>query len=74
MKMETKYIWLNIDMWGCHVYLNGEVFDELISFTVPEYFDMFTFPLVEGTANVLNDPNAIIISTPLAEKYFKILV
>lgn len=62
---------VRFDLWGSKVYLEDKVFEELVYFADPSYFDMFTFPLTKGTASVLNEPDAIIISAKLAEKYFK---
>lgn len=45
-------------------------FHQRIRFTDPEFLDMFTFPLKEGTASSLKDINSIILSEPMAIKYF----
>ena len=62
---------VRVDRLGCSVYLGDRVFYESVYFADPGYFDLFTFPLAEGRPRVLNDPNAIIISSALADKYFK---
>ncbi len=62
---------VRVDNWGSKVYLEDRVFDESVYFADPTFFDMFTFPLTEGSPSVLNEPDAIILSTKLAEKYFK---
>ena len=37
----------------------------------PAFFDIFSFPFVEGTsAQALDDPNALVIRDTMAEKYF----
>ncbi len=60
-----------VEMRGSKVYLEDKVFEELVYFADPSYFDMFTFPLAEGSTAALNDPDAIILNAALAEKYFK---
>jgi predicted permease len=52
---------------------NGEQkkFNEEISFAEPEFFDIFNFPLVSGNpTKVLVDPNTVIITEQIANKYF----
>jgi putative ABC transport system permease protein len=50
---------------------DGQVFSEYIYFTDPEYFDIFTFPLILGDAKTaLNKPFALVISQSMARKYF----
>ncbi|MCB9087120.1 MAG: ABC transporter permease [Calditrichae bacterium] len=56
---------------GCKVYLEDRVFEELVYFADPGYFDMFTFPLQAGTPRALEEPDAVILSAEAAEKYFK---
>ena len=41
-----------------------------VRFVDPAFFDMFTIPLTHGTPDVLNDPNALILSEGAAIKYF----
>jgi len=44
---------------------------EGVSFTEPEYFDIFNFPLVKGNKNSqLTEPNTAIITRNIANKYF----
>jgi len=44
---------------------------EKIHFASQEFFTMFSFPLIKGNAaNVLNEPNSIVISQEMEEKYF----
>jgi len=39
--------------------------------TDPSFFSMFTFPFIKGSSNTaLNDPNSVVISRDIAEKYF----
>ncbi len=50
---------------------NGDnVFHERLRYTDPTFLEMFTFPLKWGSAASLYDPNSIILSEPMAEKYF----
>ncbi len=48
----------------------SNVFHERISFVDPDFLQMMTFPLKWGNAHELNDPNSIILSSSLSEKYF----
>lgn len=49
----------------------AEPFDELIHFVDPGFLEMFDFPLVEGNRNMtLDEPNDIVLSEEMAEKYF----
>ncbi len=51
---------------------SGEhAFEEVLTCTDTGFFQMFTFPLAFGNHSALADPNAIILSTNAAEKYFK---
>ncbi|MEL6945558.1 MAG: ABC transporter permease, partial [Bacteroidota bacterium] len=60
-----------IDRWSSRVYLEDRYFDESVYFADPSFFDVFTFPLDKGIPQALNDPNAVIISSKLADKYFE---
>ena len=55
---------------GADIYLGDRVFEEMVYFADVGYFDLFTFPLQEGVADVLTEPDAMVISHELAEKYF----
>lgn len=46
------------------------IFNERIRFVDPAFLDMFTFPLKWGVSASLSDVNSIVISEPMAEKYF----
>ncbi|MBX2914540.1 MAG: ABC transporter permease [Cyclobacteriaceae bacterium] len=46
------------------------IFNERIRFVDPTFLDMFTFPLKWGVSTSLSDVNSIVISEPMAEKYF----
>jgi len=47
-----------------------KVFHERVRYVDPEFLDMLTFPLKWGTAGSLKDINSIILSEPMAVKYF----
>ncbi|MEQ9591965.1 MAG: ABC transporter permease [Cyclobacteriaceae bacterium] len=49
---------------------NETVFDESIWFVDPDFSRMFSFPLLYGNPNALNDPKQIVITQPISEKYF----
>jgi len=50
---------------------SGQLIDEEILFVDSEFFDIFTFPLSKGDKNqALSDPNTIVISGKMAQKYF----
>jgi putative ABC transport system permease protein len=38
--------------------------------TVPEFFDLFDFEWLSGSKSVLKDPNVVVLSQRMAEKYF----
>lgn len=46
------------------------IFNERIRFVDPSFLDMFTFPLKWGVSASLSDVNSVVISEPMAEKYF----
>ncbi|MEM9887571.1 MAG: ABC transporter permease [Bacteroidota bacterium] len=60
-----------MDRWNSSVYLGDRVFYESVSFADPSFFNLFTFPLDRGTPQILYEPNAIVISSKLADKYFQ---
>ncbi len=46
-------------------------FNEQLLFADAHFFDMFTFPLMQGNpATALGSPNSLILSTKMAHKYF----
>ncbi|MCB0547160.1 MAG: ABC transporter permease [Phaeodactylibacter sp.] len=61
---------VRVEMQGCKVYLGENAFEELAYFADPGYFDMFTFPLKSGSPEVINEPDAVILSASVADKYF----
>ncbi len=45
--------------------------EEKLTYADPSFFNIFSFPLIEGDANkVLSAPQTVIISTSIAKKYF----
>jgi len=48
-----------------------KIFNESLIAGDPSVFDIFTFPLIQGTSpNTLSDPHSIVISETVADKYF----
>jgi ABC-type antimicrobial peptide transport system permease subunit len=47
----------------------NEPFAEQAHFTDPAFFDLFNFPVVAGS-NSLTDKNSVLITEPIAKKYF----
>lgn len=60
-----------IDDQNAVIRLNDQVFYEDIRMVDGEFLEMFTFPLKWGNASSLYDPNSIILSEELSDKYFK---
>ncbi|UFH54385.1 ABC transporter permease [Spirosoma sp. KNUC1025] len=48
----------------------SNVFNEYIRLADPDFFRMFSFSLQAGSPDALTDPSAIILSEPMARKYF----
>ncbi len=55
---------------GSKVYLGDNVFEESVNFVDQAYFDMFSFSLTVGSAEILQQPDGIILSADVAKKYF----
>lgn len=50
---------------------NDRSFDEVLGMADSSIFEMFTFPLIKGNpATALADPNSIVLTEEMAEKYF----
>lgn len=57
--------------WGHTFSFDKHLFNESGYYAASAFFDVFTFPLLAGNkTTVLDNPNAIVISEQLAEKYF----
>ncbi|MEP0985243.1 ABC transporter permease [Ekhidna sp.] len=48
----------------------SDVFDELIVFTDPSFFEMFDFEMISGNRRALYDKSNVVISRNMAIKYF----
>ena len=46
------------------------IFNEPVQYTDKSFFTLFTFPLKEGNYALFDQPNALLISETLAQKYF----
>ena len=55
---------------GAIVKYKEHVFEETLRYVDPSFLKVFTFPLKWGRSNSLEDPNSIILSEPMAIKYF----
>lgn len=65
----TSYV--RLQSAGFTVKKGTEVFNESALYVDEGFFDMFTFPLIEGSKNTaLKDIKGIVISEPAAKKYF----
>lgn len=60
-----------IDDHNTVIRLNDQVFYEDIRLVDGEFLEMFTFPLKWGDKSSLYDPNSIILSEEMSDKYFK---
>lgn len=62
---------VRIVRWSGVVTCGDNHFDERLFFADPSFFDVFTFPLRSGDKHtVLSQPNNVVISRKMAEKYF----
>lgn len=48
----------------------SDVFDELVVFTDPQFFEMFDFDMITGDRKVLYDRSQVVITKEMAIKYF----
>ncbi len=55
---------------GANFKINDELFNENFTFVDVNFFDFFTFKIIEGNADVLKSKANIIISDRVAQKYF----
>jgi putative ABC transport system permease protein len=50
---------------------NDKRIRQSLHYATPEFFQLFSFPLIEGNSNnALNDPYSVVISKAMQEKYF----
>ncbi len=47
-----------------------EVFNERLCFVDPAFFDMFSFPIIAGSGQVLSEKNQLVLEAEIAKKYF----
>ncbi|MEM7299334.1 MAG: permease prefix domain 2-containing transporter, partial [Bacteroidota bacterium] len=59
-----------VEYRSASVRFETDVFDELVLFVDPGYFEMFSFPMINGNDQVLHVKNQIAISRNMAIKYF----
>jgi ABC-type antimicrobial peptide transport system permease subunit len=50
--------------------IGDEIFDTGISYVDPEFFDLFTFEFIEGSASAIQDKTRVLISDELAARLF----
>ncbi len=61
---------VRIQREGVTVFSKENSFEETLTYADPDFFQLFTFPLQTGNPAALADPNALILSRELADKYF----
>jgi len=61
---------VRVETKGSKVYFADHIFNEAVYFADPDYFEVFNFPLAVGTPEILQQPNSVILSAAVAEKYF----
>jgi len=61
---------VRIQREGVLVYSKESLIEERITYADTGFFQMFTFPLKYGNPALLRDPNALVLSHEMAEKYF----
>lgn len=61
---------VRIEKEGVRVFNKENIFNEILTYADTGFFRMFTFPLKYGNPAALADPNALILSSEAAEKYF----
>ncbi len=61
---------VRVEQEGVQVFSKETLVDEMLTYADTNFFDLFTFPLKYGNPAVLRNPNALIISHDIAEKYF----
>jgi ABC-type lipoprotein release transport system permease subunit len=61
---------VRIQREGVKLFNKENVFEEILTYADTGFFKMFTFPLQYGNEAALADPNAVILSATMAQKYF----
>lgn len=61
---------VRIQREGVLVYSKESLIEERLTYVDTGFFQMFTFPLRYGSPALLRDPNALVLSHDMAEKYF----
>ena len=61
---------VRISRRGVVVKVGEKVFSDDMAQVDPNFLAIFTFPIISGTAGVLQDPAHIILSNTIAQKYF----
>jgi putative ABC transport system permease protein len=56
---------------GARIRKNGEIFQDVITFTEPEIFSTFDIEFLKGNAaTALRNPNEVVVTEEMAKKYF----
>ncbi len=61
---------VRVDMSDGAVRRNDVVFNEAIWFVDPDFLRIFSFPVVRGNPNALDHKTSLVLTVPIAEKYF----
>ncbi|GAB4037436.1 ABC transporter permease [Spirosoma gilvum] len=61
---------VRFDHEGVVVKSGDHVFHESLHLADPDFFQLFSFPLQSGRTDVLHDPSSLVLSEPMARKYF----
>lgn len=68
---EVESVWYTRSASNLLINYEGKRIREKVQYSTPEFFDFFSFPLLEGNASkALTDPYSIVISEAMAQKYF----
>ncbi len=59
-----------VEMNSGAVRRNDVVFNEAIWFVDPDFLRMFSFPVVKGNPDALDHKGSLVLTAPIAEKYF----
>ena len=61
---------VRIEMGGAAVRRNDVVFNEAVWFVDPDFLNIFSFPIASGNPSALNHKASVVLTVPVAEKYF----